>query len=144
MSTPTRREYPQEVNLKRSILMTLVLKAFIVCFPIYVLSGCAYHTKMYSGPELPKDQIAVLKGDVTITVKEVDGIVKKFTPLTRNFSLCKDGGPPVYGGFEIYLRPGTHSVRIAYCAYSSGFDYYTTTWSKKDLVLSFEATAGRV
>lgn len=123
--------------MKRLIVMKLALKVLIICAPVYLLSGCAYRSTMYAGSELPQNQIAVLKGDVLIDVKEVDGVVKNFTPATFK-------GPLAYGGFEIYLLPGPHSVRIAYSIFSFGHGKTTQVWSVRDVVLTFDAIAGKV
>lgn len=119
--------------MERPIIMKLVPKAFSICVLICVLSGCTYYTKMYSGPELRKDQIAVLKGDIALKVIAVDGVVKEYTSNDYH-------GPLAYRGFEIYLLPGTHSVKIGY---NANHMVYRVT-STLNRVLSFEAVAGRV
>jgi len=94
----------------KSILSIFILSA------IFVLWGCGSGTyRMYSGPQLPKSQVAVLGWDSTINVILVDGSL-----VPR----CS----------RIELVPGDHNVQVGYS--SSGFR------SRQDRFINFTAEAG--
>jgi len=94
----------------KSILSIFILSA------ILILWGCGPGTyRMYSGPQLPKSQVALLRWDSVINVILVDG---KLVPR------CS----------RIELSPGEHNVQVAYS--SSGFR------SRHDQLINFTAKAG--
>jgi hypothetical protein len=94
----------------KSILSILILSA------ILILWGCGPGTyRMYSGPRLPKSQVALLRWDSVINVILVDG---------RLVPRCS----------RIELFPGDHSVQVGYS--SSGFR------SRHDRLINFTAEAG--
>jgi hypothetical protein len=94
----------------KSILSIFILSA------ILILWGCgpgAY--RMYSGPRLPKSQVALLRWDSVINVILADG---------RLIPRCS----------RMELFPGDHSVQVGYS--SSGFR------SRHDRLINFTAEAG--
>jgi hypothetical protein len=94
----------------KNILFILILLA------ILILWGCGSGTfRMYSGPRLPKSQVAFLRWDSVINVILVDG---------RLVPRCS----------RIELFPGDHNVQVGYS--SSGFR------SRQDRLINFTAEAG--
>jgi len=94
----------------KSILSIFILSA------ILILWGCGSGTfRMYSGPRLPKSQVAFLRWDSAINVILVDG---------RLVPRCS----------RIELFPGDHKVQVGYS--SSGFR------SRYDRVIDFTTEAG--
>jgi len=94
----------------KSILSIFILSALLV------LWGCGLGTyRMYSGPRLPKSQVALLRWDSVINVILVDG---------RLVPRCS----------RIELFSGDHNVQVGYS--SSGFR------SRHDRLIHFTAEAG--
>ena len=103
----------------------------IILLTIFVSCGCMMYThKMYYGPELPREQIAVLlHGEGYIKITSIDG-------QPRNISSGLFGEPS-----KIQLLPGPHKVSVAYEA-KYRFETTTTYRSKEDIIISFDAKAG--
>ncbi len=94
----------------RSLLYITILSVLLI------LWGCGSGTfRMYSGPRLPKSQVAFLKWDSAINVILVDG---KLVPR------CS----------RIELFPGDHDVQVGYS--NSGFR------SRRDRLIRFTAEGG--
>ena len=94
----------------KSILPIFILLA------ILILWGCGPGTyRMYSGPRLPKSQVALLRWDSAINVIFVDG---------RLVPRCN----------RIEMFPGEHNVQVGYS--SSGVR------SRHDRLINFTAEAG--
>ncbi len=88
----------------------------VVLLTLLVLWGCGSGTfRMYSGPRLPRSQVAFLQWDSVINVILVDG---KLIPRCR----------------RIELFPGDHNVQVGYS--SSGFR------SRHDRLIHFTAEGG--
>jgi len=87
-----------------------------ISLAVLILWGCGPGTyRMYSGPRLPKSQVAFLRWDSAINVILVDG---------RLVPRCN----------KIELFPGDHNVQVGYS--SSGFR------SRHDRLINFTAEAG--
>jgi len=87
-----------------------------ISLAILILWGCGPGTyRMYSGPRLPRSQVALLRWDSVINVIVVDG---------RLVPRCN----------RIELFPGDHHVQVGYS--SSGFR------SRQDRLAHFTAEAG--
>lgn len=85
---------------------------------ILILWGCSPGTyRMYSGPRLPRSQVAFLRWDSAINVIFVDG---------RLAPRCN----------RIELFPGDHNVQVGFS--SSRFR------SRQDRLMNFTAEAGRI
>ena len=85
---------------------------------ILILWGCGPGThRMYSGPRLPRSQVAFLRWDSAINVIFVDG---------RLVPRCN----------RIELFPGDHNVQVGFS--SSRFR------SRQDRLMNFTAEAGRI
>jgi len=94
----------------KSILSIYSLSALLI------LWGCGSGTyRMYSGPRLPKSQVALLEWDSVINVILIDG---KLVPRCSS----------------IELFPGDHNVQIGYSG--SGFR------SRQDRLINFAAEGG--
>jgi hypothetical protein len=118
------------------------LRTLMILTILSVVCGCAStcRTKMYPGPELSKQEIAILKGGTELDVRAVDGVAKKYTP--RVFK------GPIAGhrGFEIHLLPGVHTVQVGLHGMETDYRKQQTVsyWSKQDKIISFKAIAGHV
>jgi hypothetical protein len=94
----------------KSILSIFILSAILIVW------GCGSGTfRMYSGPRLPKSQVALLRWDSDINVILVDG---RFVPR------CS----------QIELFPGDHNVQVGYSS--------SELRSRKDRLINFTAEAG--
>lgn len=84
--------------------------------------------KLYLGPDLPRDRIAVVFLGPPLKLMTIDGQIVH-------------GGWGRYCGdsHHLQLHPGPHTIEVAYVFYRGNRKYYSTT----DKVIKFEAKAGR-
>jgi hypothetical protein len=119
------------MNSHISISMTSIYKTLIMVIAASMLGGCTTTvTKLYPGPELRRDRVAVLTAPHNVRVLAVDGEAKRYSP-----SLYMIQGK---FGTEIHLLPGLHTVSVRYSTSGPG------SHSREDLLLQFEAKAGRI
>jgi len=92
-----------------------------------ILAGCisARH-RLYEGPALPRDEVAIVKGSYPVRLYGVDG-------RKRPGSLREYGS--ILGDFRIELLPGTHTFTVGYSG-PEGFSLLNVT-----LELELEAGA---
>ena len=109
-------------------LLTLFCAAFAV--------SCA-HEKMYSGPELPNDQLATLEATAPMWLVNVDG-----------HHISSIG---LHDTVRLKILPGPHKAEVSYnsMAIGTATDQYGNihrvheeTWSKKNFPITFTAKAG--
>lgn len=103
--------------------------ALAALMAIALLAGCVNKqvTRAYPGPELPREQIAVVRGDAELNVERFDGDVVR--------SAMRGLG---YTGCEIQMLPGMHWVEF-------GFRHRGnkgTASSTETCTLTFDAAAG--
>ena len=99
-------------NTKRRFLC--LMKVLLVIATVFLTAACST-TRMYSGPELPASQTALIRGvDTTINIVSCDG---------RKFS-----------SNDVIVLPGEHTIEMGF----SGDGYY----SANNSFLRFKAEAG--
>lgn len=111
----------------------------IVCTVAVLAISCAPPGiyKLYEGPKLPSEKIAVLKNSPAgryIYIELVDGIPP---PTTQGNTVY---GSYLDGSFRIELLPGKHTLSVKY--YCSSRVY--TTYSIHNQEITFYAEAGKV
>jgi len=98
------------------------LKKYLVLLVGLILSGCAVQSVvMYEGEQKPDEQIAIIWAKST-RIESVNG---------------KKGGPSTYG--SIAVQPGEIKLSV----YLSKRDGRKRTFSKKPLIVYFNAEAGK-
>lgn len=95
----------------------------------------SYYTEDIANPKLPRDQVAILKGDCEIKVHSIDGVSefngKKIESMFGGFvALCNLA--------EIHLPPGQHTIDVSY----DSSDSASRTWSNYILNVSSDFQSG--
>lgn len=108
------------------------IKSFAVVLLIYFLTGCQVKHRLYTGPELPKTQIAVVAGQAPIQLFEVDG---KRGPNRKRYNSFTNGS------FIIELLPGIHTFNIGFGVYypESQMSFKSTS----NITLTLDAEPGK-
>lgn len=139
-------------NAKKNLLYTITL------FWLLIVAGCGggLH-RMYSGPELPQDEVCFLVKPKIISITSLDKQLAKTALLTKEtVSLNPSVAPWVETTVE--LLPGPHNLTVNfiytdyqspsyyYYDYTSGYSYatYPIYRSEKDVSLTFEGVAGQI
>ena len=97
-----------------------LLRGLVVgCLTVMSLSGCSSTLPLYSGPRLNPENAALLMVEPGIVLRSVDG-----------------NKVPSAGAYE--LRPGTHTLVVAYYSSFGG----SSIWSTVNKTLKFTAQSG--
>ena len=122
--------------MKAQISPSLIIKTLVILLAC-VISGCIpfIEKKVYSGPELPKESVAIITWDCGIEIYVVDEKV-----VLDSTDRCKGSLNRV----RLHLLPGLHEIRVHY---REVIGYYhpqvtTTISSPNSIPLEFEAKAG--
>jgi hypothetical protein len=91
-------------------------KIIILLLPV-VIVGCATTLKLYEGPKLPQDKIAIIQLGPNVCAVTVDGVDTKYSEA------------------DLFLLPGNHTIEIFYIS----ADYR----SEDSQIISFKAEAGK-
>lgn len=103
--------------------------SLLLVITMFVVSGCSTVAKAYPGAERPRGQIAVLMVPYKVRVETVNGQKGDYyNRLTYG------------GGAEIHLAPGLNTVQLWYWDHGE----FTDIYSRNNLLVKFEAKAGRV
>ncbi len=132
------------MNRAHKLNYKMIYKRIITILLVaWCISGCGMkmHHKLYEGPTLPRDKIAILKGSSPIMLYEIDGIPGP------NFACsgCRTQYNSKWDhSYSIDLLPGSHKLVIGYSSWSYGYRSSTETYSASDQILYFDAKPGAV
>ncbi len=105
----------------------------VICFLLaiaFTIPACGT-VKAYSGPELPPDQIAIIKPKDSLHIETLDG-----KELEGNFWGLKQNAA---------IKPGPHALKLVEVScidFYTGTTLLTTCYNKGFVTLYFEAEAG--
>ena len=119
----------------------MLLTASFVLFLFLFLVGCGgaqSKYRMYTGPELSKNDMAIIKGFTPMLLLEVDGVPGKnrrsVGPDTRfRYNSWFDGS------FNVELTPGDHELLLGYFAPTQ----FSRTTSKASAMMKVHLEAGK-
>ena len=139
--------------MRRKILYTITF------FWLLILAGCGGNLhKMYSGPELPQDEVCFLVKPKFISITSLDKHLAKTALLTGETTALNPSGAP-WVETTVELLPGPHNLTVNfiytdyqspsyyYYDYTLGYSYsaaYPMYRSEKDISLTFEGVAGHI
>ncbi len=121
---------------------TYLLRIAIIVSLLLTSCSLPAHHKMYSGPTLPKEQVAFL-------VTEAEGFSLRGglePPSTRIRSVDgnKVDGSLWDATIKVELLPGDHTIAVHSCRYSARLGSSALLVSKHDIFLKFKAAAGHI
>jgi hypothetical protein len=117
--------------MKNRNALSFIFRTLTIVGVVCIVGSCAPTFRLYSGPELPKQEIAVLRIDAEVVVKAVDGSSTYF---------LKTG----WGGMKLHLLPGRHVIKVGYSETTSLGTRLMGIYSTDDVVLQFVALVGHV
>jgi hypothetical protein len=83
--------------------------AVVLCMVLWAsVCGCQYVARAYPGPELPGDQVSVIKGSNRVDIYAIDGDGKHRSA----HALRKTLSGFWWFGFEVRVLPGKHELAL--------------------------------